>query len=279
MSNEFISADAFFIGSLPRAAQDYPVSAQAEITQQTAAEGVVPLGGGVGGASTDTSRVVTATAIALPPLPPGGGPGYAPSVTTGRVLLALIGSPSLGRGELIFGGTDSPEARSIEVDDLPTIPAEKIFGTFDDDQIPGSIARDSEVSSAIELLSRRIDDIGEGTGGGGATSSEFLPLSIVSSAGILSPNREYWANSLSLLPLQLPLSAQPRERLIVRGFEGTKWRVTQDTGQSIQFGNKKTTAGASGRIESLEDDSMIELIYRSNGLWFASHFAGNFEVL
>jgi hypothetical protein len=113
----------------------------------------------------------------------------------------------------------------------------------------------------------------------GPASPSALPLSIITSSGILSPNREYWANSLSLLSLQLPLSAQPRERLIVRGLEGTKWRVTQDTGQSIQFGNKKTTAGASGRIESLEDDSMIELIYRSNGLWFASHFAGNFEVL
>ena len=131
MSNEFISADAFFTGSLPRAAQDYPVSAQAEITQQTAAEGVVPLGGaGVGGVSTEASRIVTATAIALPPLPPGGGPGYAPSITTGRVLLALIGSPFLGQGELIFGGTDSPEARAIEVDDLPTIPVEKISGAW-----------------------------------------------------------------------------------------------------------------------------------------------------
>lgn len=90
--------------------------------------------------------------ISLPPIPPGGGEGYSPAITSRSILAALIGQTTLSPGFLLFGGDEGVEARLIGLDDIPTVPAEKTVGTFTDDQIPASIARDSEVASAIEAL-------------------------------------------------------------------------------------------------------------------------------
>jgi hypothetical protein len=93
----------------------------------------------------------------------------------------------------------------------------------------------------------------------------------------LLPNRGYFCTGLALQTLTLPQSADIGDVVSVYGEGVGLFRIAQLSGQRIRVGNKATTLGLAGRIDSLEVGDAIELVYRGSGLW-TGNLAGNFEV-
>jgi hypothetical protein len=74
--------------------------------------------------------------------------------------LQAIAALAPAQNALLMRGTSAWEARALLAADIPNLDAGKITtGTFADSQIPASIARDTEVSSAIEAFRAEADPL------------------------------------------------------------------------------------------------------------------------
>lgn len=73
-------------------------------------------------------------------------------------------------------------------------------------------------------------------------------------------NTGYIANNAALVTLTLPATAALGSLLAVAGKGAGGWRIAQNSGQVIHFGNLDTTTGASGSIDSTLQRDVIYLI-------------------
>jgi hypothetical protein len=92
------------------------------------------------------------------------------------------------------------------------------------------------------------------------SSSGIFPWSDETSNKTLGINQGYTTSGGSLITLTLPTLVAYGSifRIVGNGIGG--WKVAQNAGQTIHFGNVNTTTGASGFIQSTQQYDSIELL-------------------
>lgn len=111
-------------------------------------------------------------------------------------------------------------------------------------------------------------------GGGGITWNEVTGTS--QSAAV---DNGYIANNAGLVTVTLPSTAALGSVVRVAGKGAGGWRVAQNSGQSIRFGNTVTTTGAGGRLDSNNDFDAVEILCTTaNSGWTVISSVGNIEV-
>ncbi len=118
----------------------------------------------------------------------------------------------------------------------------------------------------------------DGSGGGGSGVGG-LTWSIISSDTNAQSFYGYAANSGSRLLITLPSSPTIGDLVGFYALGTGGFRIVQNTGQQIQFGNQVTEM-STGYIESTEQGDSIQLTYFGGGLWGVFPGSqGNFNVL
>lgn len=114
------------------------------------------------------------------------------------------------------------------------------------------------------------------TGGGGGG---VITWSVVTSDQSLSVDTGVFANKGSgTLVLTLPSSSAVGKTVRVSGLQNA-WRVVQNSGQVIHFGNMDTTVGVSGYLESNDPKDCVELVCSvANTEWNVISSQGNITV-
>lgn len=104
-----------------------------------------------------------------------------------------------------------------------------------------------------------------------------LTWTVLENAATLIPNNGYAINGLSLMNLALP-STSNNNRLILYAYSTAGFRLQQTSpSDQIQVGDKFTTIGISGAIQSI-GQSAIELI-KLPDRWIGNILQGHFDVI
>lgn len=89
----------------------------------------------------------------------------------------------------------------------------------------------------------------------------------------------YVANNAGLLTFTLPSTASVGERVAVAGSNANGWKIAQNAGQTIHFGNQDTTTGATGYLQFTNQYDCVELIcVTANTDWVVRSSVGNITV-
>lgn len=74
-------------------------------------------------------------------------------------------------------------------------------------------------------------------------------------------NHGYIANKAGLLTITLPTTAAIGSTIIVTGINtDVGWRIAQNVGQTIYFGDQNTTTGATGYLESTQKRDTVQIV-------------------
>jgi hypothetical protein len=113
-----------------------------------------------------------------------------------------------------------------------------------------------------------------GGGGGGITWSE------VTTSQTIVVNNGYITNSGSLVTLTLPTTSALGTTVEVVGKGAGGWRIAQNAGDIIHFGNINTTTGTGGYLQSTLTYDAIRLVCTVADLeWTVLSVQGNITVI
>jgi len=115
-------------------------------------------------------------------------------------------------------------------------------------------------------------------------STTIIPIAgwsaVSGAAQSMTVNNNYYCQNASLTTLTLPITAAAGTTMRVAGVGSGGWRVAQNAGQSINFGNQVTTTGTGGSISSGNPYDAIELFCAvANTQWTVLTAAGNLSVV
>lgn len=118
------------------------------------------------------------------------------------------------------------------------------------------------------------------TGGGGGAETSVTWNNITSNITLSYNNGYVCGNDISRIILTLPASnGSNGDILIVKNSGIAGFRIQQSiSNHQVVIGNKKTTLGISGAIESFDVGDYIRL-ERILGEWIAAELIGNIEVI
>ena len=110
------------------------------------------------------------------------------------------------------------------------------------------------------------------------TQSDWIP--IAASSYPLVANYQYMANNgASLVTFQLPTVAAFGTEIEVAGFSAGGWAITQNTGQSINFGALSTTV-TTGSLASTNQNDYVKLLCTvANTSWNVIGSIGNITIV
>ena len=111
-------------------------------------------------------------------------------------------------------------------------------------------------------------------GGGGLSWNEETGTSVA-----MAVNNGYITNNAALVTATLPATAAVGDVVRVAGKGAGGWRVAQNAGQTIHFGNQDTTTGAGGYLEFTNRYDSVELLcITANTDWVVLSSVGNLTV-
>lgn len=97
---------------------------------------------------------------------------------------------------------------------------------------------------------------------------------------VIIPGEAYITNNSSVITLLLPQRAEEGDVFRVAGKGAGGWKIAQNTGQIIHFGNQKTTMGNNGFLRSQDTfDSIEVLCITKNTDWSIISCMGNILIL
>lgn len=129
-----------------------------------------------------------------------------------------------------------------------------------------SLQAPSSLTSNIAWAFPNADSIGiqalcsNGAGQLSFQSLDTLPWVVQSSSITMTINTQYISNSSSLVVLTLPISCAMGSEFQIVGQGTGGWKVAQNSGQQISFGNIATTSGTSGYISSNNSGDCIRIV-------------------
>jgi len=113
------------------------------------------------------------------------------------------------------------------------------------------------------------------SGGGGITWTEITGTTQSASA-----DNGYITNNESLVTITLPSTCAVGKTIRVVGKGAGLWKIAQNAGQQIIFGNKRSTIGTSGYIASLYQYDSVELLCITADTVFSVTYAvGDLDVV
>jgi len=94
-------------------------------------------------------------------------------------------------------------------------------------------------------------------------------------------NNGYIANNAGLVTVTLPATSAVGDTIAVTGINNaTGWRVAQNAGNQIFFGNTNTTAGTGGSLSSAATRDTVYLVcMTANATWNVTTSIGNITVV
>ena len=112
------------------------------------------------------------------------------------------------------------------------------------------------------------------------TFAGAIAWGVASTSQTIAQNKGYLVTAPSRLLFALPTSPSVGDQFAIALAEGAGgWRITQAGAHSIQVGNKTTTAGSTGRIDSTAIGDFIQLVCFGADLWVEIGIRGNLEVV
>lgn len=116
-------------------------------------------------------------------------------------------------------------------------------------------------------------------GSGSSNTATFTWNEITGTSQSLIVSNGYIANNASLVTFTLPTNAIVGDRIRVTGKGAGGWRVAQNASQLIQFGNKVTTTGTGGRLDSTNRYDCVEFICITvNTTWLVISSVGSVTI-
>lgn len=114
-----------------------------------------------------------------------------------------------------------------------------------------------------------------------AIPSQSLPgVPVTGTTQTLAVDTSYRVNNAALVTLTLPTTAAVDTIIRIIGIGAGGWRIAQNVGQQIHFGNLSTTLGSSGRLDSTHRRDTIELqCVTANTEWQVISAIGNIDVV
>lgn len=97
-------------------------------------------------------------------------------------------------------------------------------------------------------------------GSGGSDPGVVKWLEVTGTSVNMSKDKGYIANNASLVTLTLPAIADIGSVVSVSGKGSGGWRIAQNAGQSIYYGNTTSTTGVGGYLESTHERDTVELL-------------------
>jgi hypothetical protein len=104
-------------------------------------------------------------------------------------------------------------------------------------------------------------------------------IAITGTSGTLTANTSHHINNAARCTAALPTVAAVGDVVRVVGVGAGGWRISQTATQQIIFGDKGTTLGATGYLESMHSRDVVELECVANGVWQVTHPVGNFDLV
>jgi hypothetical protein len=93
-----------------------------------------------------------------------------------------------------------------------------------------------------------------------STGSGYTWTEVTGTSQAMAINNAYIANNAALVTLTLPATAAVGSSQMVQGKGAGGWRIAQNSGQTIRFGNASTTTGVGGSLSSTNRYDSIELV-------------------
>ena len=93
-------------------------------------------------------------------------------------------------------------------------------------------------------------------------------------------NNGYFANNSGLVTITLPATSAVGSEIEVVGINNaTGWKIAQNAGNQIFFGNQSTTSGVTGFLSSTATYDTVRLIcFTANANWVVVSTMGNITV-
>jgi hypothetical protein len=108
-----------------------------------------------------------------------------------------------------------------------------------------------------------------------------LPVVLIAgTSGVLTANTSHHINNAARCTAALSTISAVGDVVRVVGVGAGGWRISQATAQQIVFGDKSTTLGATGYLESMHSRDVVELeCVVANTIWQVTHPVGNFDLV
>lgn len=98
----------------------------------------------------------------------------------------------------------------------------------------------------------------------GKVISQDIPSPLIWTAvnvdTLMAINNGYYTTGGGTLNMTLPTVASAGLTIRIAGFESTGWKIVQNSGQQISFGNLTTTSGVTGYLQSTSATDCIEIL-------------------
>lgn len=88
----------------------------------------------------------------------------------------------------------------------------------------------------------------------------FPFIEVISTSQSMAINTGYIANNLALVTATLPSTSAVGDLVWIVGKGLGGWKIAQNAGQTIHFGNQNTTTGAGGSLDSTNQYDAIQLL-------------------
>ena len=113
-----------------------------------------------------------------------------------------------------------------------------------------------------------------------ASGGTGITWSAVTGDTSMAVNNAYIANKVSLITFTLPATAAVGSVVRVTGISTGGWKIAQNSGGIIHFGNVDSTTGAGGYVSSNNVRDSIELVcVVANNEWNAISSVGNITIV
>lgn len=112
----------------------------------------------------------------------------------------------------------------------------------------------------------------------GANNPETFSTVVVPNSIALQVRKVYVCTGLALQTLTLPVSADVGDLIYISGQGSGLFRIAQNVGQQVRFGDRVTSLGLAGRVDSLSQGDSLSLLCTASNFWSVISSSGNFEV-
>lgn len=100
----------------------------------------------------------------------------------------------------------------------------------------------------------------------------------ISESVVAVPNTAYIIQSNLFTTLLLPETATLGDRIAVIDQGAGGWRIAQREGQQIVCGVNATESGITGRLDSIEPNSVAEIVFVGSNTWRLTAAYGNLDI-
>jgi hypothetical protein len=145
----------------------------------------------------------------------------------------------------------------------------------------GSVSKQdlASVLAQIDLINQRLEEIELALQNTTNNAGRLEWVVVTGTAQAISPNTAYLANNAALVTLTLPATASIGSVIEIAGMGVGGWKIAQNAGQTIRFGNKTSTAGTGSLNSTHQADSVRLVCSSTDTAWQVLGAVGNLDIL